>query len=91
MVHKKIGIFIVLFLLIGFSGFVAWGTNAMAAQSLAKEAMKGAKNIQVMTEDALIAFVPSQPVRQGLIFYPGGRVAPEAYAPIGQGLAKEGV
>ena len=88
---KKIGIFFLLFILIAFSGFVAWGTNAMAEQGLAKEAMKGTKTVKVDTYDALIAFIPVENVYKGLVFYPGARVAPEAYAPIALELAKEGI
>ena len=90
-IPKKIGIFMLLFILIAFSGFVAWGTNAMAANGLAKEAMKGTKAVQVNTDDALIEFIPVENVNtEGLIFYPGARVAPAAYAPIALELAKEG-
>jgi len=88
---KKIAIFALLFLLIAFSGFVAWANNAMAAQAKAIDAMKGTTTVQVNYEDSLIAFVPLGQIHQGMIFYPGAKVAPQAYAPIAIELAKEGI
>ncbi|MFP4461150.1 MAG: alpha/beta hydrolase [Thermotogota bacterium] len=90
-IQRKIGIFLLLFFLIAFSGFVAWGTNTMAAQDMAKDAMKGTKNVQVMTDDTFIEFLPVEGVNKGVIFYPGAKVAIDAYAPIALELAKEGI
>lgn len=39
--------------------------------------------------DGDVAFVPTE-VKSGLVFYPGGKVQPEAYAPLMQKLAEEG-
>ncbi len=89
--QKKILLFILLFILIAFSGFVAWGTNAMAPQSIAKEAMKGTNLVKVNTDDSFIEFVPLENVYSGLIFYPGAKVAPAAYAPIAIEMAKKGI
>lgn len=90
-IAKKIGLFLLLFILIAFSGFVAWGTNAMGPESLAKECMKGESGVLVNTDSVFIEFIPVASVNKGLIFYPGARVAPESYAPIALELAQEGI
>lgn len=40
--------------------------------------------------DGSAAFVPKEPVA-GLVFYPGGKVQPEAYAPLLERLAQDGI
>jgi len=89
-IQKKIGLFLLLFLLIVFSGFVAWGTNALPAGERANDALKGTKEVQVINDVAYIDFIPQSIKKKGLIFYPGAKVAPGAYAPVALGLAKEG-
>jgi len=86
---KKIGIFALLFLLIAFSGFVAWANNAMAAQAMAIDAMKGTQTVRVDQDHLMIVFTPLGQIHQGLIFYPGAKVDPQAYAPLAAELAKE--
>ena len=44
-----------------------------------------------VTQERWITFEPqSQAAQTGFIFYPGGRVAAESYAPLGRALAEEG-
>lgn len=46
--------------------------------------------VTVEQTDSAIAFIPDEPV-SGFIFYPGGLVPAQAYAPLMQALAEEGV
>jgi len=87
--RKKIAFFALLFLLIAFSGFIAWANNALSPQDRAVDAMKGTQAVQVITEDGFLEFVPKGEAKKGVIIYPGGKVAPEAYAPIALEMAKE--
>ncbi len=89
--RKKLAVFTLLFVLIAFSGFVAWANNALEPQDKAKDAMKGTEAVQVKTDDAFIEFVPNVEAKSGLIIYPGAKVAPQAYAPIALEMAKENI
>ena len=61
------------------------------ADTAAQQALLGADGIEVTTmDDGSVAFVPQNP-RLGLIFYPGGKVEPEAYAPLLLDCAEQGV
>jgi len=52
-------------------------------------ALKSDDNVSV-TEDKYITFTPKVSTSTGFIFYPGAKVAAEAYSPICKGIAKEG-
>lgn len=90
LLRKKIALFLIFFVLIAFSGFIIWASNAMSPQDMANEAMKGTKQVNV-NSDSFTAFIPQNPFDKGLIIYPGAKVSPQAYAPIALGLAKGGL
>ncbi len=58
--------------------------SAEAAAALTSDAA-----VSVSTEGAL-EFQPAEPTTTGFILYPGGRVAPEAYAPLARAIAEAG-
>lgn len=61
------------------------------ADAVAQKALLGTDDVEVTTmDDGSIAFVPQDP-RLGLVFYPGGKVEPEAYAPLLLECAEQGV
>lgn len=61
------------------------------ADSLALETIEQpADGVTVSREDGRIIFAPEEP-RAGLIFYPGGKVQYEAYAPLMEACAEEGL
>lgn len=61
------------------------------ADSLALESIEQpADGVTVSREDGRIIFAPEEP-RAGLIFYPGGKVQYEAYAPLMEACAEEGL
>jgi hypothetical protein len=83
---RIIGIFLA-FLLLVFAGFMLWAQNARPAQAQALKAMQGSSSVRV-DEDAWITFTPRNTTpTAGLIFYPGGKVEPQAYAPLLLALA----
>ena len=76
-------------------GFVVYVSDYYHADEVALAAVAdedgAADGVTVQTlPDGEIAFVPEHPVA-GLIFYPGGKVQPEAYAPLLTMCAREGI
>lgn len=58
----------------------------------ALEALKSSGSTTITTHKKWISFVPVEPTSDiGFVFYPGGKVEAEAYAPILRALADEGV
>ncbi|GAA5529728.1 alpha/beta fold hydrolase [Herpetosiphon gulosus] len=86
---KRLALGLVLLLIIGIAGFVLWASNPAAAMPTASEALVSDQTVTVSEADWLI-FEPSTTPTTGLIFYPGARVAPAAYAPLAHELAKAG-
>lgn len=88
---KKIlwGLFFLFVVLIGFFGWYVMDDYNATSEAL--EALNSSETIQVKGEDP-IHFYPkeSESSEIGLIFYPGGKVETEAYAPLMQALAEEG-
>jgi len=79
-----------LILVIGIVGFVFWGETAAPPMPEATAALQSDLKVKVTTEPWII-FTPQeiQP-KSGLIFYPGGRVDPRAYAPMARAIAEQG-
>lgn len=82
---------IILLLLLAVGGFVLWAS--IPAGELMPEAMTALESDEdvIVTQRGWIAFVPhNAPPSAGIIFYPGGRVQAEAYAPLARRIAEEG-
>lgn len=80
--------FIILAILL--SGFVIWAKDSY---NPTEEAQQVFKNIDVVdiTEYEFITFSPKgNTPNKGFIFYPGGKVKPEAYSILAKGIAEEG-
>lgn len=77
-------------LVVGALGFVIWATSTNPVLPEAAAALQS--DVQVSVEqDRWIVFEPAGVEPQtGLIFYPGGRVDPRAYAPAMRTIAAEG-
>ncbi|NOU94628.1 alpha/beta hydrolase [Paenibacillus sp. LMG 31456] len=56
----------------------------------ALEAMKGGSGVSVTESKEWIVFEPRNGKQPDVLFYPGGLVRPESYAPLALSLAKEG-
>jgi len=88
---KKYVMLVNLCLIIGVFGVaVYWVNDTYEPDAAAQEAM--ISDDEVTIEDAKwITFDPAEKTNQGFIFYPGGLVEPEAYAPICRKIAEAGV
>jgi pimeloyl-ACP methyl ester carboxylesterase len=81
---------IVLVLAIAATGFLVWANNPLEPMPEALNAQQSNSQVQV-TEEGWIVFEPADgQVNTGLIFYPGGRVDPHAYAPVARAIAEQG-
>lgn len=82
---------VLILLLAGAGGFVIWATNPAQPEAIALAAMQTGDGIQFENVDGWLVFQPldSEPAT-GLIFYPGGRVDPRAYAPHARDIAGQG-
>ena len=87
---KKITLFLVIVLGVIGVGSGVWLSKSYAACQLAQEALITDDNITVENGD-YISFTPkNKEVTKGYIFYPGGGVKAEAYAPICRQIAEDG-
>lgn len=86
-VVKRIGIVVLSVVLVAVLGFVGWARlNRYPALPAAQTLAQAAKH-----EHGWVVFEPTQPSGAGLIFYPGGLVDANAYAPLARALADRGV
>jgi len=77
-------------LLLGLGAFFLWALNPPQPMSDALEALDSDEIVTVQNETWLV-FQPTQETpTTGLIFYPGGRVDPRAYAPAAYKIAENG-
>lgn len=75
------------------AGFGAYVSNAYEAAPEAQALLESGKSgaVQIFQEDdRRIVAAPKQP-EAGLVFYPGGKVEPEAYVPLMDALAQRGI
>lgn len=83
-------IFALILVCVLFGALVYFGTPSGEVMPEALAALESGDNVQV-SRGAWITFMPvARQPGAGFIFYPGGRVAPEAYAPLGRDLAEAG-
>ncbi|QOS80708.1 alpha/beta hydrolase [Paenibacillus sp. JNUCC31] len=93
--RKKRGIgkflLVLLALIVIGCGFVAWKLfTPYGPQEMAQTAMGTANQVTVEEKENWIDFMPDKPVGPSVIFYPGGLVKPESYAPLAHELAAAG-
>lgn len=79
-----------LILLLGLSMWVWSATRTYPSGQAAEVALTSSPTLSI-TRDQRIIFQPEDSPKTGLIFYPGGLVEPEAYAPVLRDIAKQGV
>jgi predicted esterase len=73
---------LVALIVLAVAGFILWASSPAALQAEAQNVLVGDDALTVV-QDAWLAFIPEgAPPTVGVIFYPGGRVAANAYAPI---------
>ena len=80
--------FVIIILLLGYSAF--WVSSYSKPTQDAVAILNNNSALDI-TSDKFITFTPKyQEVATGFIFYPGGKVAPEAYAPLCSKIAAKG-
>lgn len=91
--HRKLKIVLMAVLAVIVAGAIGFGVyvgDYYHADDAALAAMEPTDTVTVQRlEDGDIAFVPGDP-QAGIVFYPGGKVQAEAYAPLMQDLADRG-
>jgi pimeloyl-ACP methyl ester carboxylesterase len=83
-----IGISILIFLLAAV--FLTWASDGASPMPEADQAMQSTSTVQVETDPWLIFTPAGQESTTGLILYPGGKVDPRSYAPLGKAIAEQG-
>jgi hypothetical protein len=83
---------IVLAAALGAGAFVWWGSTPAPAGPTALKALQSGDGVTVSTTEWGWLFTPQTgpAATTGLVFYPGGRVDPRAYAPLARGIAAHG-
>lgn len=81
---------IVLVLAVAAAGANVWVEGQYPYRETAAAALSTDEAVTVEQTDDSIAFIPAE-AKAGFIFYPGGLVPAEAYAPLMRALAEEGV
>ncbi|MGD2162141.1 MAG: alpha/beta hydrolase [Anaerolineales bacterium] len=85
------GVSVLVLLVVAVAGLFIWSAiGTYPAGELASAAMQSSSAVSV-SQDSWIVFTPEANPEIGLIFYPGGLVAPEAYAPVLRQMAERGV
>jgi dienelactone hydrolase len=69
--------------------YLSTGQSKPMAEALA--AMKSDDKVEVTNEESIMFTPKNVQASTALIIYPGGKVAPEAYAPIARSFAKQGI
>ncbi len=88
---KRLLLIFALVIVIAGAGFVVWANNPLPATPDALESLQSDSFVSVSQVNGWYVFQPSQtPPTTGLIFYPGGRVDPRAYAPHLHAIASDG-
>jgi pimeloyl-ACP methyl ester carboxylesterase len=76
-------------LLLGFGGFVVWWLQPFKAGAVARAALQSS-GITVTEDPNRLELRAQKSSGTGLIFYPGARVDPDAYAPVLSAVAQAG-
>lgn len=72
-------------------GYVGWKLlTPYGPEKLADKAMETSEQVTVSEQEKWIDFAPAKSKGVSVIFYPGGLVKPESYAPLARGLAETG-
>lgn len=88
--YQKVALTAALLFALLFAAVLWYANDYYRASPEAQEALASSSSVQVEKGDPL-RFLPAEAgVNTGIIFYPGGKVAAEAYAPLMQDLAAAG-
>lgn len=74
---------------LGIIGALIWAATPIGPTSDAADSLVPDEAVTVR-DDRWVAFLPTQFTDTGLIFYPGGRIHPDSYAPAAHAIAARG-
>jgi hypothetical protein len=87
---RSVLIFLVIIVGTGITGFILWASSTPEIELEAELALEE-RDPSRLDEKFGITFEPDQEeIELGFIFYPGGRVSPESYAPMAAELSRQG-
>lgn len=90
-VFRRIALVLIVVLVLAVGSFVVWASlPAGALMPEAVAALRGSERVTVATQPYLTFRPSAGEVTTGLVFYPGGKVQPEAYAPYAAAIAEQG-
>jgi hypothetical protein len=79
---RRVLVGLVVVVLVAATAFVAWAANPREAEPGELAAARADPAVQVVQRDGYLAVLPAgPPPTDGVVFYPGARVAPAAYVP----------
>ncbi len=88
---KRILLAILIIVFVAVLSFVLWANDALQPMPEALAALQFDAQVQVTETNDWYVFTPTDnPPSTGLIFYPGGKVDPRAYAPQMHAIAEQG-
>jgi pimeloyl-ACP methyl ester carboxylesterase len=70
--------------------FFLWMVYSFQAQGVATAVLQSSSTVTVTETADTLQFMPPNAQTTGLLFYPGGLVEPEAYAPLAHAIAEQG-
>jgi dienelactone hydrolase len=83
-------IIILSLIILSVGGFILWASLPYSPMPEALRALESDSSVAIQDEPWLIFQPQYNSPKTGLILYPGGRVDPEAYAPLARSIASEG-
>ncbi|MDV4150475.1 alpha/beta family hydrolase [Clostridium sp. AL.422] len=70
--------------------FIAWAQKVYEPTEEAIEVFKNQESIEIIQDEFIIFKPKNDTVKKGFIFYPGGKVNPESYSVLAEGIAEKG-
>ena len=86
---RRIALLVIVVVIVALSAGFVW-LNDLADPAPEATTALASDDAVTVTRDGAIVFEPAEPATTGFIFYPGGRVAAEAYAPQMRAIAEAG-
>jgi len=88
--RKKVAVIVICVIFIMVAAMGIYLSDSYDATEVAQAALVSDDKVTVEHIEGAIVFMPEE-VSEGFIFYPGGKVAHEAYAPLMRAYAQEGM
>jgi hypothetical protein len=87
---KKVLLSLGLIFIVGVVGFIIWASDSYQPMQEALDAMKSDDIVEIEQGEWIVFKPKTVEYTKGFIFYPGGKVSPESYAPLARAIATAG-